>query len=43
MLFLPATFARIRAKRGDGVPAEQRNAYNKHIGTLIGETADLAD
>lgn len=43
MLFVPATFARIRAKRGDGVPAEQRNAYNKHIGTLIGETADLAD
>lgn len=47
MLFVPATVARlhgvIRAKRGDGVPAAQRAAYNAHIGTLIGETADLAD
>lgn len=43
MLLVPLQYARIRAKRGDGVPAEQRNAYNKHIGALIGETADLAD
>lgn len=42
MLFVPSTFARIRA-RGGGVPPEQRAAYQKHIGKLIGETADLAD
>lgn len=42
MLFVATTFARIRAK-GGGVPPEQRAAYQKHIGKLIGETADLAD
>lgn len=42
MRLVPLAFARIRAK-GGGVPPEQRAAYQKHIGELIGETASLAD